>query len=378
LIIFGSSEGETLDKGLGDKRSAQYLHLFELMLLLEYFCKSDELKRSSINLMKKTMPNILETLKNTLDRQVGNGMKIIKFHLPLHFADDIQRFGTMANYDSGICESHHKDFAKQPASNTQRRKNVFEIQTAKRLVENMAIDRAYETIGLLDNDGQQSQANVNKGFKYAYCRQTQSIIRTGKKKGNKQKIRWNDFDLQCRINTICEKLFREHKLEDNIHFFTQHNRDDIIFRADPSYNQSSTQDWHDWAYISWGLPDTNMVPAKLLIFIEVSESMFKNPFQIGDGFIEEPGSYALVYSFVSNTEQKAHLDSMLMTYGILEQDNKLQKPKIYPVPVHSISGPCIAVPFKVDENPNIACEWLILQSRQSWNDTFIKFMENLH
>jgi hypothetical protein len=128
LIIFGSSEGETLDKGLGDKRSAQYLHLFELMLLLEYFCKSDELKRSSINLMKKTMPNILETLKNTLDRQVGNGMKIIKFHLPLHFADDIQRFGTMANYDSGICESHHKDFAKQPIRNVVRMYLRFKLQ----------------------------------------------------------------------------------------------------------------------------------------------------------------------------------------------------------------------------------------------------------
>ena len=52
----------------------------------------------------------------------------------------------MANFDSSIGESHHKVFAKKPAKNTQRRKEVFEEQTARRQIDNLVIDRAYDMI----------------------------------------------------------------------------------------------------------------------------------------------------------------------------------------------------------------------------------------
>jgi hypothetical protein len=203
---------------LGEKRSAQYLHLFELMLLLENFCKSDEQKRSSILLLKQIMPSILETLKNTVDRQSGNRMKIIKFHLPLHFADDMLKFGIMANYDSGIGESHHKEFAKQPAANTQRRKNVFEIQAAKRLVENLAIDRAFSTSAPNISGDVLVQENMNKSFKYAYCLKSECFINHGKNKDNTKKLRWNDFNLQCRIGKLCQEAFKENLKDEKIHF----------------------------------------------------------------------------------------------------------------------------------------------------------------
>ena len=57
-------------------------------------------------------------------------MKLIKLHLPNHFADDILRFGSMANFDTGIGESHHNIEAKRPSKNTQKCKDHFEIQTA--------------------------------------------------------------------------------------------------------------------------------------------------------------------------------------------------------------------------------------------------------
>ena len=68
----------------------------------------------------------MNIIKNTISRaEEVNKMKIIKFHLPQHFAEDMIRFGSMANFDSGIGEMHHKTFAKKAVNNTQRRKDVF-------------------------------------------------------------------------------------------------------------------------------------------------------------------------------------------------------------------------------------------------------------
>ena len=105
------------------------------MLMLENFCKYHEHKRSNIVIFRTIVPVILDKFKEVVNRKEGNGMKITKFHLPLHFADDIMRFGSMSNYDSGICEAHHKSAATKPSANTQRRQCSFEIQTAQRQVD---------------------------------------------------------------------------------------------------------------------------------------------------------------------------------------------------------------------------------------------------
>jgi hypothetical protein len=73
------------------------------------------------------MPYILNTYRITLNQQVGCQMKIIKFHLPTHFANDIKQFRTMKNFDTGIGESHHKTEAKCQTSNKEytKKKNQF-------------------------------------------------------------------------------------------------------------------------------------------------------------------------------------------------------------------------------------------------------------
>ena len=62
------------------------------------------------------MPYVMETIKTVIDRQVGCGMKIIKFHLMIHYAEDILRFGSMKNYDSSIGERHHVSLIKNQLS----------------------------------------------------------------------------------------------------------------------------------------------------------------------------------------------------------------------------------------------------------------------
>ena len=50
LMVFSSSEGKVLDEKLGGKRSAQYIRIFEVMLMLEHFCKNEVHTRKDIKL----------------------------------------------------------------------------------------------------------------------------------------------------------------------------------------------------------------------------------------------------------------------------------------------------------------------------------------
>ena len=158
-------------------------------------------------------------------------------------------------------------------------------------------------------------------------------------------------------------------------FFTQHNRSGLIFRADPCYDKKSKEPWYDWAYINWGEASNCKVPCKLLLFIEIHVEQFIRPFKFGDGFIEEPGTYAICYSFNDNVNEKAHCDSLLVTYGKLLINNDNIRPLIYAVDVKSIVENCISVPYNTEDNIINAIEWLIIKPMSEWSDILIAFMK---
>ena len=194
LMVFNSNEGDgNIDEQLGTGRTKNFIHLFELMLMFENFCTQDELSMTMVRTLNQCMPYILDTYKDTLDRQVGCQMKIIKFHLPTHFANDILRFGSMKNFDTGIGESHHKTEAKHPAKNTQRRKSNFEYQTAKRQVENLAINIAYEDTVLNNDSNARNDRDEDyvesKWFRYCWFDDRQTLIKIIQKKYVSGRIR---------------------------------------------------------------------------------------------------------------------------------------------------------------------------------------------
>ena len=57
LIIFMTNEGETkLDQSMTDIQISKYIHLLELLLMLENFCISPEHQVSDIKKFKKFIP----------------------------------------------------------------------------------------------------------------------------------------------------------------------------------------------------------------------------------------------------------------------------------------------------------------------------------
>ena len=69
------------------------------------------------------------------------GLKIMKFHAIIHLVEDILLFGVPSEVDTGSNESHHKT-TKVAARLTQRKEITFDLQTARRMTEFMAIELA--------------------------------------------------------------------------------------------------------------------------------------------------------------------------------------------------------------------------------------------
>jgi hypothetical protein len=162
LTVFMTDEGDTLDKLLDDDRCGAYVHVMELLLMLESLCKQEILKKNDVHWIKAGMPYIMETIKTVINRQTGMGMKIIKFHLLRHYGEDILRYGSMRNFDSSIGERNHCTEVKDPAKHTQRRKSNFELQTANRYCENIAIFRAITDVEVFNKTHEiQEIASIN-------------------------------------------------------------------------------------------------------------------------------------------------------------------------------------------------------------------------
>ena len=107
-----------------------------LLLLIEKFFCSPEIQKGDIALSKEFIPIFLELFKWAVNRQVGMGMKLVKFHLLL---DDLSWFGPSYSSDSSAGESMHKGFKD---NHTQKNSATFASKIAKNHSESHAINMA--------------------------------------------------------------------------------------------------------------------------------------------------------------------------------------------------------------------------------------------
>ena len=174
---------------------------------------------------------------------------------------------------------------------------------------------------------------------------------------------------------MCAKLVDDGCIESPVKFFTQHNRSDIIFRADPEFQD--TGPWYDWVYCQW---DEGSIPARLLLFMDLPQSKFLRQFQFGTTTIFEPGKYAISHSFEHAKETPAHLISKMMMYGELmtepdPKDKSTEKFQLTMFPCDSIEGTCSAIPYHTSKNIIDAKEWLLLRPKSAWYQIFVDYID---
>lgn len=181
---------------------------------------------------------------------------------------------------------------------------------------------------------------------------------------------------QNSLSSLLIDIRRSKAIIGPIKFFTEHKRQGNLFRADPCFTPKIKEPWYDWVYIDWGDINNNCVPAKILLFMDLSEEQLQKCFQLGGSFVQEAGSYAIVYSFQSNETELAHQASKLVEYGNLIVDDVTQDPILYAVSVDSFVKPCLSVPYKIDDNIINANEWIILKPKEEWYNIFLEFMSD--
>ena len=210
-------------------------------------------------------------------------------------------------------------------------------------------------------------------FNIIYIHEKKAIYKRDWKDSKLVKVIWKDIVLHEDLLDICWTLVENGSLESPINFFTQHNRNETIFRGEPEWKDTK-EPWYDWAQVKWDGYEHD-VPAQIQIFIDLSLN-FKKPFQIGQSFVTEAGYYAIARTFQEASTEKAHGESKLVYYGELVYDAVTNRPQMCMFSVDSICNSMVSVPYNTNDEIFNAKEWLILKPKSQWYLTLINHLQH--
>jgi hypothetical protein len=111
-----------------------------------WWLKLPSVPLSEIQASEYSTHKLLKLYHSVVKLKHGSGLLVIKFHLCLHFLDNQLDFGVTSNVDTGPKESNHKCNAKKPSGQTQIRADTFELQTSRRYIETLILDKAVSTL----------------------------------------------------------------------------------------------------------------------------------------------------------------------------------------------------------------------------------------
>ena len=369
LSILLSSSYDKYAKYINDKRLANMIHLFELMIMMEQYMKQKVLLRKSVLRLKTFMPMFLEHYKSCVNRSC----KFLKFHLPLHLADDILGNGPPTGFDSSIGESNHKIIAKQTSRRTQKQSNVLDEQTSLQYVENIIIEKASQSIP--------NHSNSEKGTNEDDIEYVQGLSFVANKygifhvqKGKKiTPANWTNKQLQLSVHHfICYYILNNVAVEE-LNIYTVVKAKGNIYQGNPKYKLYT---WHDWNYIDWG-ENYRIIPNQIMCYIDLSS--LQRTISINSTIVNRKGIYALIHMIEhpldSDHDYKAHQDSRLFYWSqkmLLKPmpSNNQSTPNTTMIPmigmahIEAFIQPCVGIPANLpDKEAHI---FLFLKPRKIW------------
>ena len=122
-----------------------WIMLIELLLEWEAYLNLDVMMIKHVVRLHQKHRFILYLMRKIAKRQAGMGLKLVKFHVLLHLADDILNVGVPTKFDISANEGHHK-VGKKAAKLTQKEAASFQYQTSVRLMEYLLLELAMEEI----------------------------------------------------------------------------------------------------------------------------------------------------------------------------------------------------------------------------------------
>ncbi len=345
--LFCSTNNPAIDPDI----YSRLLGTIEIMVGFEEFLEIKRpLSSNDIANVRIYIPAMLERFKETVDRQTGMGLKIVKFHMILHIIWDILRHGLPANYDSGPGEARHKEHVKKPAKQTQKRFDKFDRQIAKNVA--MAVVAEYACDQLL------TETHIPHQILPIPCWQMQGPIalisrddlQIRKSKENKSQFTYDSFPeyAKAAIQFLRDAVIRPG--HDSILVFSEVRNGANNYRAHPDYRSGGT--WYDWGMVKFPGNDDDLYPCRFCCFFKVETlptDAHSNVLPIvfdNNEFISTPGMYAICQSFENGPYKRTSPG---------RPPKRTQHPEIrtmfaerlsegyWPVNIECIQGPCAVV-----------------------------------
>jgi hypothetical protein len=366
-----------------------WIMLLETLLEWEAWLKSRKMQRRHVERSKKKHRYIMYLIKTICPRNRGMGLKLMKFHAIMHYADDILNFGVPYEVDTGSNESHHKP-SKQAALLTQKKKDVFEEQTSTRLDEVELLDLALaETegraiwyyskghVGVEVNNNPTEQVVSGKtaigGTEYRVKVDENGIngfAHVVKPKnpsyGRRMEQDLIDFvaDLQDAVKDYLPSLTMS----------SLYTRDGVTFRADVNHHGRL---WRDWILVDWGT--YGALPCKVYGFVNLgslpADLTGANRIRFGGLNNVAPGVYAIVECVVLEEDDKNSDLMVSMTTEVEDiRDGRVAELRFYLADAEAIMDTCIVVP-DIGGPPN---SYFWLKDPDDWANIFEKWLDAPH
>jgi hypothetical protein len=199
-------------------------------------------------------------------------------------------------------ESNHKRNAKQPSGQTQRRADSIELQTARRYVDNLILDKAKSAVeATYPCNVMAPKLPILIGAKYTlelHSGDNDDILPDATIVWDKNHRIEKSYHPRF-LEWLCSNVLSELGPNILIRGCAEHKRvttcgKTYMFRAHPSWRGGDS--WHDWAIFAWVQDDGTPVhlPAQIITFVEFSEFdiglLTDLPFVFGS----TPGLYAMI------------------------------------------------------------------------------------
>ena len=151
LLLVSDVPGRELRKHLDENtsistnghnsRSNAWIGFLGQAILFTHMYTWEYLSGTEFERLCKYVPLFMQDIKTVLNRQEGNGMRTLKFHMLGHIMHSIYTSGPLRGLDGSYCESHMRG-SKKAAQQTSRRHTAFAVETLKRENERRMINTA--------------------------------------------------------------------------------------------------------------------------------------------------------------------------------------------------------------------------------------------
>ena len=248
------------DLSLFDRTTCnKWIKMLSDLLALDSLMRRKDFLHCQLRNYNVTLIDNLMNLKEVINRESGNEMKLIKFHLFAHLFDDIKRFGSCRNWNSGTRESNFKHYKSMINLTQKRVGDSFPMQLANRFIEYEAIHKASFAASLIQprdwiinhSHSQSQQLSVSstrlqhRGTRFEIILNGRDTLAKYSKKKHENKIfRLPKYFYDILLDAFGDKLPSnfEMKCHTECYFDSESN----IIRGDSCFgNVANNEVWHD-------------------------------------------------------------------------------------------------------------------------------------